>query len=525
MSEASSFSVGQFKSPLRVLCSWFYRSRERLRERFKELGLQKKEIEQAYQGVVQENRSLTKRLQQAKAELAQHQRQIAKQQAEPARLADDPNLAGHQFGPRMIALCLGMAKLIGFRSTERVLPLISEWLQVEFDVPNHDTIRLWASRNGVAILQESAQVAPDWIWLIDHSVQLGKMCVLVVLGIRQSELPEGQPLRREDMKPLAVIPTASRTKEQVGEALLELADKVGAPISIVCDGARELHEGVKWLENKGFEVVLVDDMKHIAANLLKKILGQDKRFTQFESQVGKLTACIQQTELDHFLPPTKKTKCRFMNIDKLIDWAEMVRFHLKTPQAPDNQSVSAERLTEKLGWLLDFEQDLEPWCECRRVVSAVLEFTNREGAYVGATAALKQQLAELDVSSALARQVLDELVRTSAENERKLSNSSYRKLRVPCSTEILESSLGSFKSLQRHHNRGTFTTLLAVFPTLFETTTAHVLAARFKNISNKGLKAWVKQVGLTNSTQARKTAAYQAAKRYAQQIEPCQALT
>ncbi len=154
-------------------------------------------------------------------------------------------------------------------------------------------------------------------------------------------------------------------------------------------------------------------MKHIAANLLKKILGQDKRFTQFESQVGKLTACIQQTELDHFLPPTKKTKCRFMNIDKLIDWAEMVRFHLKTPQAPDNQSVSAERLTEKLGWLLDFEQDLEPWCECRRVVSAVLEFTNREGAYVGATAALKQQLAELDVSSALARQVLDELVRAA----------------------------------------------------------------------------------------------------------------
>ncbi len=37
-----------------------------------------------------------------------------------------------------------------------------------------------------------------------------------------------------------------------------------------------------------------------------------------------------------------------MNIYKLIDWAEMVRFHLKTPQAPDNQSVSAERLTEKL---------------------------------------------------------------------------------------------------------------------------------------------------------------------------------
>ena len=517
MAEVSSFSVGQYKSSLWALCSSFYRSRERLRDRYDDLRRRKERLERHYQRVLDEHRALTRKLHRVEDELIQHRRLLAQRQTQPLQLPDDPNVKGHQFGPRMMALCCGLAHLIGFRSTERVLPLIRQWLEVEFDIPSHDTIRLWTSRNGIAILQESAQVAPDWIWLIDHSVQLGKMCVLIILGIRQSELPTGRPLRREDMKPLAVVPTLSRTKEQVAEALAPLADQIGTPICIVSDGATELHEGVKYLKNEGTELVLMADVKHKAANLLKKILGRDERFMQFDRQVGKTTACIQQTELDHFLPPTKKTKCRFMNMGKLIDWAEMVRFHLKTPQAPGNRDVSAERVTKKLGWLLDYEQDLEQWSECRQVVSAVLEFTNREGVYAGATKALKKQLAELDVSSDMAQQVLDELVDACAENERKLTSSSYAELRVPCSTEVLESSLGRFKSLQRHHNRGTFTTLLAVFPTLFESTPAHRLAARLKKVSTNGLKKWLQQAGLTNSTQSRKAAAYRASRRQTQQ--------
>ena len=512
MAAVSSFSVSQYKSSLRALCASFYRSRERLRDRFDALRGKKKLLEEQHQRVMNENRALAEKLRRAEDKLALQSKVLAKQQTQALQLPDDPKLKGHQFGPRMMTLCCALGQLIGFRSTEQVLHVIRQWLQVEFDVPSHDTVRLWMSRNGVAILQESTQFEPDWIWLIDHSVQLGKMCVLVILGIRQSELPVGRPLRRYDMKPLAVVPTLSRTKEQVGEALVDLADQTGAPICIVSDGAAELHEGVKWLENKGVELVLMDDVKHMAANLLKKTLGRDERFAQFDGQLGKTTARIQQTELDHFLPPTKKTKCRFMNLDKLIDWAEMVRFHLKTPQAPGNRDVSAERVSEKLGWLLEFEQDLEQWRECREVVSAVLEFTNREGVYAGATEALKKRLIELDVSSAMARQVLAGLVDACGENERKLSGSSYKKLRVPCSTEVLESSLGSFKSLQRHHNRGTFTTLLAIFPTLFESSPVHRLATRLRKVSTHDLKEWLKQAGLTNSTQARKAAAYRASR-------------
>ena len=81
-------------------------------------------------------------------------------------------------------------------------------------VPSRDAVR--NCRNGVAILHR------------DHSVQLGKMFVLVVLGIRQSQLPVGRALRREDMTVLAVLPTQSRNKEEVSRQLTGIAEQFGA---------------------------------------------------------------------------------------------------------------------------------------------------------------------------------------------------------------------------------------------------------------------------------------------------------
>ena len=124
----------------------------------------------------------------------------------------------------MISLCCQLCKQIGFRATRRVLPLMGQWLGVELKVPSRGAMRNWCGRHGVAILQQSCQQADDWIWLVDHHVPIGNMVALVILGIRQSDLPTDRPLRRSDMKPLAVVPSKSRRKEDVEQALVELTD-------------------------------------------------------------------------------------------------------------------------------------------------------------------------------------------------------------------------------------------------------------------------------------------------------------
>jgi hypothetical protein len=144
---------------------------------------------------------------------------------------------------------------------------------MELKVPSRDVVRNWNCRNGVAMLQEPTK-ADNWIWMIDHSVQLGKMFVLVVLGIRQVDLPEGRPLTRQNMSVLAVLPTRSRGKEEVSSQLHQVAANFGEPMAVVCDGACELREGVASLKDVGFKGVCLSDVKHKIANLLKKELDQ-----------------------------------------------------------------------------------------------------------------------------------------------------------------------------------------------------------------------------------------------------------
>lgn len=396
----------------------------------------------------------------------------------------------------MIALCCQLCVLIGFRSTTSVLQCISDALGLDLPIPSHDAVRNWNCRNGVAILHEPVS-ADDWIWLIDHSVQLGKMFVLVVLGIRRSDLPEGRSLTRQDMSVLAVMPTQSRDKEEVSRQLQIVSNQFAKPMAVVCDGACELREGVASLKDGVFKGICLSDVKHKLANLLKKELGPQERWKEFERQLGTTTAAIQQTEIEHWLPPRKKQKCRFMNFHCLMDWAVSVELELTT------RSPSL-RLIEKLGWLSEFTEDLKEWQQVRGMIGVVLRQANEQGVWIGASEQLRAELMAMPAQSDWCQQMRERMIEIVASNESQLKQLEIDDLRLPCSTEVLESGFGAFKALQRHHNRGTFTTLLATFATLFDKCTPEKIRERLTQVSNQDLRNWLQSSGLTNSTQARR---------------------
>ena len=59
-------------------------------------------------------------------------------------------------------------------------------------------------RFGLAQLDAPKEVAPDWAWMIDHSVQIGTQKVLVILGLRLKDLPPpGQCLTHDRMELIA----------------------------------------------------------------------------------------------------------------------------------------------------------------------------------------------------------------------------------------------------------------------------------------------------------------------------------
>lgn len=73
------------------------------------------------------------------------------------------------------------------------MDVVCDSFGIELKLADRETIRKWNCRNGVAILQEvekqqEAEKQDDWIWMIDHSLQLGKLFVLVVLGVRRGDV-------------------------------------------------------------------------------------------------------------------------------------------------------------------------------------------------------------------------------------------------------------------------------------------------------------------------------------------------
>ncbi len=57
--------------------------------------------------------------------------------------------------------------------------------------------------------------AEDWVWIIDHTVQLGQEKCLLILGVRLSDLPADLTLKHEDVEPIALYPVTSSTGEVV----------------------------------------------------------------------------------------------------------------------------------------------------------------------------------------------------------------------------------------------------------------------------------------------------------------------
>lgn len=488
-----------FKSPLRTVVGFICRSRDLKADKCRSL---RKELENA-------NRSFVKcqsELERESAKFAQLQRQVRELEGERRAgrlcLPADPPVGSHGYGARMVCLSVALAQAVGFRGAERVLRIVFEWLGVEVKLPSFTTIRHWFQRVGLATVKEPLEKADDWVWLADHSNQIGPEKVLSVLAIRGSQLPEmGTTMQHEDVHVLTVQPGTNWKKEGVANVYEQLAKQYGAPRAVLIDGAAELREAVEPLKKKRSEVLTLHDFKHKAANLLKALISKDPRFLEFNTQLGKTRCSIQQTELAHLTPPSLKQKARFMNLGRQLEWAKTVLALLEHPEAKSHQWLTAERLENKLGWLREFAEHLAAWHECQQVVNLGLKQINEQGLFRGTAERFRSNVGDLKYG--LSRQLADQLIEFLHDAESQLEQDE----RLPLSTEILESSFALYKQLERQHSQGGFTSLLASFATLLRKPTPELIRHAFASVSTKEVRQWVRN-NLGTTLNAKRLATY-----------------
>ncbi len=500
-------SVGQYRSSLYETARGLLRSRNNQRERAEEQAQQTRKLELRNEQLTEELQEVERQLDQTHQLLRQLRQENEELRQQPIRLPSDLPLPHHSYGPKMISLCLNLCKQVGFRPAATALKTVFDWLGIDAKVPSWDSMRCWSCRVGIAKLQEPVEKADDWIWMADHSNQIGTEKVLQILGIRASQLPQsGQTLRLQDLRVLAVVPGANWKREDVRREYDKLAKKIGMPRYLVTDGAVELRESADVLETPGKKLTILRDMKHYAANTFEKLIGKSDRFGQYLSLLGRTRNAIQQTELSHFTPPPQKIKARFMNLGPTLRWGQMISHHLSDCHSMSREGITAQRMNDKLGWVRDFRADLACWNRSQEVMQASLEFINQQGVYRGAAATLKEILdclaSEHSQHCELSATMAAKLIEFVKESEAELGDGE----RAWLSTENLESSFGLFKRLEGQHSKGGFTSLVAAMPMLLTDWTAELVRKSLPEVSVKQMKQWVRDELGTTLTSKRVTA-------------------
>jgi hypothetical protein len=376
------------------------------------------------------------------------------------------------------------------RGVPRVLDVVSHALKLGWDIPHWTTVRNWLLRLGLARWRCGQRKADDWVFLVDHCVQIGTEKCLVGLGIRQAEYQQlHRPLTLQDMTLLQLEVMPRSTKEDVERRLQRLSQAVGLPRAVVNDNGADLAGGIRLLKKQHGQVRQVSDCKHKAACLLKKRLHNDSRWKAFQKQLGQTKAEIQQTELAFLAPPSQRSKARYMNVDKLVVWAEKVLAVLDgLVVLPVEMKLT--RREEKLGWLKGYREDLHRWRQWLETIETVVSYVGREGLSAAAVASVKEELGQASSETGLGQ----ELVAFVKEQCQGLKDAE----RLPGSTEVVESCMGKLKRLEGEQSKGGFTGLLLGLAAVVGKKDNRPVEEWFKHASTRDVLAWIKEnLGLT----------------------------
>ena len=408
------------------------------------------------------------------------------------RSEHDAPLGSHGFGAWIIDLFIRLVlEGVSLRGASRVLEMLAGVLGWTVPTPHWTTGRLWLLRLGHATLTAQLQLAADWVWLIDHSAQIGQEKCLIILGIRVADLPpRGQCLRYEDMTLVSLVVARSWSGVEVDEALETAVARAGhVPRAIVNDHGADVKAGVALFQQRHPETVDLYDTKHKAACLLKHRLEKSPRWQEFQTAVGRTRGAVQQTELAFLEPSASKSKARFMNLGPQLKWAKNMLTILRAPPPCVLETASASRLQEKFGWLEGFANEIDEWSQWQQVIDTTVTSIGEQGLHRGAARLLVEQIPQRRSMCPSSRALTAELVGFVRDQERRTNPGE----RLPASTEILESCFGRFKELEKQQSRGGFTQLVLGFGAFLTQVTADTVKTALQSSRTADVRDWARQ--------------------------------
>ena len=417
-----------------------------------------------------------------------------------------PRQHTYSLGLITFSMLLLVSALVGLRCVGKILKLMSPFFQLPQFTPSWSSSRLWLLRVGYYKLTRRKDIADDWVWIVDYTIQAGAMKCLTVVGLRLSGLGNDRKdtvLCHEDVEPITLSPVRQSNGEIVYQQLEEAVQKTGVPRQIIADWGSDVKAGIQKFIEHHPQTDYIYDVKHFTASTLEGEFKSDLMWTEFTKWASQTRSALHQTAFSYLEPPNQRSKSRYMNMDILVTWGVKMLAFLDGIEAHVKTTSEVEAIEEKMDWIVQFREDLAEWKEILDLVEKTETYVRTKGLFQGCDRELRCLLRlppkaterTIRIRWSLIEYVLDESLKAKP-GERLLGSS-----------EVIESVFGKFKYMQREQVKGSLTGLVLAIPAIVSKTTQDVVQRALETVPVDKVRTWVKET-FGKSAQTRRKEAF-----------------
>jgi len=387
----------------------------------------------------------------------------------------------------MLFVSLVLSAAASLRCASQSMGIVFNSLgRMMFPIPRWNTGRLWLLRLGLYKLIRIKPQADDWVWIIDHSIQIGVEKCLVILGLRLSQLQGmARGLRHQDLEPIEILPVKKSNGEIVFEQLQRAAEKTGVPREIISDYGTDLKKGIEQFCQQHSETCYVYDVKHKTAVILKHEFEHDETWNEFNRLACQTRKKVLQTPLAYLAPLNPRVKSRYMNMEHLVRWGERISALLINPGMGTERD--GPKVMEQFGWIKGFQSTIEQWSGILKLMTITEEFIRTHGFYRGCREALEKRLplSHSERAEKIRKQILEFVNHESSK--------AHPGECLLGSSEVIESVFGKLKRMEQNQSTSGFTGLVLSVGAMVSTTTKEVMQRALETVPTKKVHSWCRE--------------------------------
>ena len=386
---------------------------------------------------------------------------------------------GHSFNTIIIALVLSLKfqTSVSYRSIQKVLLTMKLFADLNITPPSHSTIILWSKKFGLYHIERKIPKSDDWVIILDESIEFGNDKMLVVLGIRERDINPNKALQYQDLECLALKISSSWKGVEIKEVLDEVKSKVGEIKYAIADMGNALKKALAISE-----ISHVEDLNHKLSWIIKNIFEKNVEFIAYTKQLAHLRKTLALSKMSHILPPIQRVHSRFMNLKPIVDWG------LSIIEIYEDRTLLPKEYAKKLNGILKYEELLIELLKIVEQAILIQKILKNKSVSENTIRECKKNLNKLPDKPNI--NIFKSEVLTYLNKLRNIKNEKNSK-KILCSSDILESSFGKYKSYINNNKSIGITALSLTIPAfLNDYSDKNIIKSAMENIKTKDVKLW-----------------------------------